>query len=116
MCSYVRTCIICAICVITYIVAANIAIAHPGQDVELLCSLSYSVNTGWLVDKSGPYGASSLRNGIVDGYSAHLQTNNLIILNIMMNDNRNGTEYQCVINGGMSQEGDTIILYVAGEF
>ena len=83
-----------------------------------MCSLGNSVNIGWLVGNEGPYGASSLRNGILDGYSAHIETNNIIILNITMNDNRNGTEYRCGIRSGsfLWQESDAIILYVAGEF
>ena len=97
--------------------AANIVIAHPGQDVELICN-SGLVNIGWLVDHTGPYGVSSLHNGILDGYSADINTNSIIIQNIMMNDNRNGTEYQCgIVNGPfLEHENPPITLYVAGEF
>ena len=66
----------------------------------------------------GPYGVNSLHNGILDGYSAHAHTTSIIILNIMMNDGRNGTEYQCGMIRGLflEQESDAILLYVAGGF
>ena len=100
------------------VAAANNVIAHPGQDVELICSLGL-VDIGWLVDHMGPYGVSSLFNGVLDGYSADIGTNSIIILSITMNDSRNGTEYQCgIIRGGsfLEHESDPITLYVAGEF
>ena len=65
------------------------------------------------------------------GYSANIFSNNLIIKNIMMNDDRNDTWYQCVIGmqaepDGMEQEstrnlqptewGNITIIYVAGEY
>ena len=102
-----------------YIVAANIVIAHPGQEVELICNLSQTSNIGWTIDHEIPYGVSSLHNGILDGYSADIQTNNLIILNITINDSRNETKYQCGITMGpvfQQQESDVITLYVTGEF
>ena len=101
-----------------YVVAANIVIAHPGQDVELICSLSQTTHIGWLIDHTGPYGVNSFLSGILDGYSADVVTNSIIILNIMMNDSRNGTEYQCGIMKGLflEQESDPITLYVTGEF
>ena len=73
---------------------------------------------GWTIDDIGPYGVSALYNGILDGYSASTDTTSIIILNIMMNDSRNGTEYRCgVNNGGVLQlESNAITLYVAGEF
>ena len=82
LCSYIHTCIICTyICnLYYYVVAANTVIAHPGQDVELSCSLATLEGTGWLVGNEGPYGVSSLLNGILDGYSAHIQTNSLMIV------------------------------------
>ena len=101
------------------VAAANIVIAHPGQEVELICNLSQtSGNIGWTIDYTMPYGVSSLHNGILDGYSAHIQTNSLIILNIMMNDSRNETEYQCGIISGLllEHESDVITLHVTGEF
>jgi len=44
---------------------------------------------------------------------------NIIVENIMMNDDRNGTEYRCVlfnITGTRLNESDLIILYVVGEY
>ena len=104
------------------VAASNIIIAHPGQDVELSCSLGETsgskVIIRWLVDHNGPYGINSLRNGILDGYSAHADSTSIIIHNIMMNDSRNGTEYQCeTTRNNMIQLSDTVyLLYVAGEF
>ena len=102
-------------------------IAHPGQDVELLCTVtvtSTSQTTGWIVNNFGPYRISALRNGILTGHTATLDSNNLIVENIMMNDGRNGSEYRCVVLpaqgmatfGDIIDESDPTILYVAGEY
>ena len=99
-------------------------IAHPGQDVELPCNLGETTGgrqiIGWLVYNMGPYGVSSLRGGILTGYSAHADSTSIIIENIMMNDSRNGTEHQCVkmsFNMMIQDYSDTIfLLYVAGEY
>ena len=100
-----------------YIVAANRVIAHPGQDVELICQTPENMMIGWLVDSMGPFKVDSLHDGILDGYSASTHTNSIIILNIMMNDSRNGTKYRCGITSGLflEQEIDAFILYVTGE-
>ena len=106
----------------------GIVIAHPGQDVELLCTVtvtdSTSQTTGWLVNNEGPYRINAIRNGILPGYTATLDSSNLIVENIMMNDGRNGSEYRCVIIPAQGMvtladiidESDPTILYVAGEF
>ena len=69
------------------------------------------------------YTVNLLRHGILTGYSSN--GNNLIIENIMMNDDRNVTEYSCVtVSSTISQptvadiidESDPTILYVAGEY
>ena len=104
--------------------ARKIVIAHPGQGVELSCSLGETTENrkiiAWKVDNVGPYTVNSLRNGILIGYSAHTHSTSIIIQNIMMNDRRNGTEYYCVIitnSNVVLQESDTVFqLYVAGEF
>ena len=66
----------------------------------------------------GPFGVNSLLNGIQDGYSVN--GNNLIVENITMNDDRNNTEYRCVIiiqgTETRERESDPTILYVAGEY
>ena len=119
-----------------FIVAAQededptILIVHPdGQNVELkydLRQLSANETAAWIIGQSQPQGVGSLAGGLVTGYSANIFSYNLIIRNIMMNDDRNGTLYQCVI--GIQEELDRMaetlqiiqhcnitILYVAGE-
>ena len=104
----------------------GIVIAHPGQDVELLCNVTEDLTTqteGWVVNNMGPYRINALRNGILTGYTATLDSN-LIVENIMMNDVRNGSVYRCVIlpaEGMVTlvdiiEESDPTILYVAGEY
>ena len=112
-----------------YTVAAQegpgIVIAHPGQDVELLCTVtvtSGSQTIGWLVNNV-VYRMNALRNAILPGHIATLDSSNLIVQNIMMNDTRNGNEYRCVIIPAQGMitvsdiidESDPTILYVAGE-
>ena len=100
--------------------------AHPGQDVKLLCDVTPSGNgsVAWMIDRMGPYGLSSIRNGIVPGYTNNLGNTSLIIESIMMDDDRNDTEHQCVI--AISdvdkmilqpvERGSKTILYFAGEW
>ena len=72
----------------------------------------------------GPYRISAIRSGILTGHTATLDSSNLIVENIMMNDGRNGSEYSCVVipaQGRVAfadiiEESDPTILYVAGEF
>ena len=105
----------------------GIVIAHTGQDVELLCTVtvtSGSQKVGWLVNNVGPYRINALRSGILTGYIATLDSNNLIVENIMMNDVRNDSEYRCVIVPAQGMitvadiidESDPTILYVTGEY
>ena len=72
----------------------------------------------WTINHGTPYTVSGLRNGIVAGYSTN--GNNLIVENIMMNDDRNNTEYRCVITTQgtttILRQSDPTILYVAGEY
>ena len=102
-----------------------IVIAHPGQDVKLSCTItpSDSQTAAWVINNGGPHTVQQLHNGILAGYSSN--GNDLIIENIMMNDDRNDTEYSCVtVPSTVSQptiadiidESNPIILYVAGEF
>ena len=73
----------------------------------------------WTINHGTPYAVSGLRNDIAAGYSANMTTNNLIVKNIMMNDDRNNTEYRCVITQGTTtilHQSDPTILYVAGEY
>ena len=57
----------------------------------------------------------ALRNGIISGISVN--GNNLIVENIMINDDRNNTVYQCLtlLGLGIPIQSDPITLYVAGE-
>ena len=102
----------------------GIVITHPGQDVELLCTVTPSdgQTAAWFIDFL-IYTLQQLHNAILTGYSSN--GNNLIIENIMMNDDRNDTEYSCVtVPSTVSQptvadiidESDPTILYVAGEY
>ena len=45
----------------------------------------------------GPYGINAFRNGVLTGHTATVDSSNLIVENIMMNDVRNGSEYSCVV-------------------
>ena len=100
----------------------GIVIAHPGEDVELLCTLGIPLiaqyTTAWIINHIS-YGVQSLINGILDGYSADVNNNNLIVQNIVMNDVRNDTEYQCVIvisgTRTILNSSDPTFLYVAGK-
>ena len=121
------------VCIFYFIVGtqetkdSTIVIAHPlGQDVELLCGLrqpSENETVVWRIRRLIALGINALVNGILPEYSADLHSNNLIIKNIVVNDDRNDTEYQCVImipGSSLSEElirerGDEITLYVAGE-
>ena len=93
-------------------------IAHPGQDVELLCTGISSENQtiAWQINNEGPYRINSLHNSILAGYSSN--RNNLIVQNIMTNDARNRSNYNCVISSttAILRQSNPIILYVAGEY
>ena len=101
----------------------GIVIAHPGQDVELLCTLDVPSNAThtvrWIINHNH-YGVNALNAGILSGYSADLLNDNLIVHNIVMNDVRNDTEYQCVIiivgTTTIVNSSDPTILYVAGKY
>ena len=92
---------------------------HSGQDVELSCTVTPEGNrsVAWMINNNGPYKIQQLHNGIVTGYSTN--ENNLIIENIMMNDDRDGTEYRCVIleqgTTTILDESNPIFLFVTGE-
>ena len=94
------TILLCCTCTVAAQEGPGMVIAHPGQDVELLCTVtvtSPNQTTGWLVDNMGPYRVNAIRGGVLTGYTATLDSSNLIVENIMMNDGRNGTEYICVV-------------------
>ena len=102
----------------------GIVIAYPGQDIELLCTVtpSGSQTAAWEINNV-VYTVQQLDNGILTGYSSN--GNNLIIENIIMNDDRNDTQYSCgtVLStlsnptvADIVDESNTTILYVAGEY
>ena len=74
-------------------------------------ALAWQINYGIL------HKPSALHNGIVAGYSAN--GSNLIVENITTNDDRNSTQYRCVIiipdTTTILRESEPTILYVAGE-
>ena len=98
-----------------------IRIGLPGQDVELMCDVIAigSGSTAWRINGSLPaYSLSNLRDGAAPGHNVR-GMNSIIIEDIMMNDVRNGSQYQCEINSDdipNSVLGNLTILYVAGEF
>ena len=93
----------------------RIVIAHPGQDVELLCMTSGNPAVSWIINNMRPYGVASLHEGKLAGYSSN--GNNLIVQNVAMNDDRNGSNYSCVITSRIAilRQSNSTILYVAGE-
>ena len=101
----------------------GIVIARPGQDVELLCTLGIpSTNQHvptWIINHN-QYGVQALFNGILDGFNADNNNNNLIVEDIVMNDRRNDTEYQCVFVLSMTMtivnSSNLTFLYVAGKY
>ena len=102
----------------------GIVIAHPGQDVELLCTVTVTSNTqaAWLINNMGPYRLNAIRDGTLAGYTgAGSDSNNLIVKNIALNDDRNGTDYRClevpqdILSLAIVEESNSTILYVAGE-
>ena len=68
----------------------------------------------------GPYRLAGLRGRLVTGYNTTLGSNNLIVENIMMNDDRNDTRHQCVIvledALTIQRESNETLLLVAGEY
>ena len=120
-----------SVCLYVYVVAAQkgfgtVVVAHPGQDVELLCTVTVTSGdqgVAWLINNMLPYRVNAIRGGILAGYTATLGSNNLIVENIMMNDDRNGSDYRCVIVPAVGmlaladirEESDPTILYVAGK-
>ena len=120
---------------IYYTVAAQegpgIVIAHPGQDVELLCTVTVTDSTsqtiGWTVNNEELHRINSIRSHILPGHTATVDSSNLIVENITMNDARNSSAYICVVVPSLSTKkmitftdiiagSNLTILYVAGEY
>ena len=71
------------------------------------------IAVAWLINHM-EFSVNALRNGVVPDISTN--GSNLIVQNIIMNDVRNNTEFQCVaFQGEITIQSDPIILYVAGE-
>ena len=117
--------IYCFIATVLQSSSTVIVIAHPGQNVELLCNATPSggQTAAWIIDNGELFTVKQLHNGVWPGYNS--EGNNLIIENIMMNDDRNDTKYSCGVvlstlrnptQADMTDESNTTILYVAGEY
>ena len=98
----------------------GIVIAHPGQDVELLCTVivtSANEEVAWTVNHKGPYRLNALHNELLSGYNVN--GSNLVVEGIMINDNRNDTEYRCVVvlqgTATIQRESSVTILFVTGK-
>ena len=96
----------------------RMVIAHPGQDVELLCTVtmtSGNPTVSWIINDIGPYGLASLCEGRLTGYSSI--GNNLIVKNVTVNDDRNGSNYNCVITSRIAilRQSNSTNLNIAGE-
>ena len=105
----------------TCIVAAQegpgIVIAYPGQDVELLCTVTGIGAAQWRVNGTS-YTFNELLMGQLAGPNITLNADNIIVEDIMMNDSRNGSMYVCFIpgaRGAPDNNSDPTILLVAGE-
>ena len=64
----------------------------------------------------GPYEVSALHSGALGGYSS--RGNNLIVQNIRLNDDRDGSNYTCMINStrAILRQSSLTFLYIAGEY
>ena len=69
----------------------------------------------WMINDMKPYGLATLHEGKLAGYSSN--GSNLIIENVVMNDSRNGSSYNCVITNRIVilRQSYSTILYVDGE-
>ena len=102
-----------------HIVAAqddsSTVIARPGQDVELMCSVTGGV-VAWEVNGVS-YTPNDLQSGDLAGHNITL-SNSIIVEDIIMSDTRNGSIYVCTIPQGPGMQditSDPIALYVAGK-
>ena len=104
----------------------GIVIVHPGQDVELLCTVAnadtssnYTLGVAWEINHIR-YGIETLHNNVLAGYFVAGYFNpNVIVENIVMNDKRNNTEHKCLLllnRTRLLNKSDPTILYVAGEY
>ena len=95
----------------------GLVIAYPGQDVELLCTVTGFGVAQWRVNGTS-YTFNELLMGQLAGHNITLNADNIIVEDIMMNDSRNGSMYVCFIpgaRGAPDNNSDPTILLVAGE-
>ena len=94
-----------------------VVVGIPGQDVELMCDVGTGATVLWRINESSSiHTLNDLFNGAVAGHS--VRGSDIVIQDIMINDVRNGSLYQCEIPQlppDPNIEGNVIILYVAGE-
>ena len=69
----------------------------------------------WMINDMRPYGLTPLSEGRLAGYSSN--GSNLIVKNVTVNDDRNGSSYNCVITSRIAilRQSNSTTLYVAGE-
>ena len=96
----------------------RIVIAHPGKDVELLCTVtmtSGNPTVSWMINDMGPIGLATSHASRLAGY--RFSGNNLIVENVTLNDTRNGSNYNCVITSRIAvlRQRNPTTLYIAGE-
>ena len=98
------------------IAAQDMFIALPGQNVTLICDITGVGGTSWRINNM-LHTLNELLIGTVAGHS--VSGRNIVVEDIMMNDVRNGSQYQCVViqdPPNPNIEGNMTILYVAGEY
>ena len=93
-----------------------VIITLPGQDVELICDVNDTeASTRWQINGSSPLvSLSELSNGTVVRHDVSGR-NIVVVKDIMMNDFRNVSQYQCVSLNPPITAGDLVTLYVASE-
>ena len=82
-----------------------------------MCDVGTGATVLWRINgSSSVHTLSDLFSGAVAGHS--INGRNIVVEDIMMNDVRNGSQYQCVIPQippDPNIDGNATILYVAGE-
>ena len=94
-------------------------IARPGQDVELLCNITGSGAPLWRINGI-LYSSNQLFTGQLGGHNVSLIDGNIIVENVMINDDRNGSVYICLRSsetiGAPNIESNPFTIIVAGEW
>ena len=94
-------------------------IALPSTNVELLCNVTGGV-PNWRVNDGGLFTPNQLFMGNLPGHNISLPDGrNIIVEDIIMNDNRNGSIYTCIVIQGIGTPdlvSDPTTLLVAGKY